>query len=211
MIKQQKRVLIQIVGDHELSFLDREMQSIRKFSGTDDFEWVTFKADDWNAELSPWEAPAVFGKDGFGGRGRETLAKLRQMIEKDILSGRDMADVKLCIGGYSLAGLFALWSAYETDLFDGVAAASPSVWFPGFEEYAKERTIQAETVYLSLGKKEDKVKNPVIARVSGVISGLHESISAEADSTLEWNEGNHFTEPEARTAKAFACILKKWE
>ena len=31
------------------------------------------------------------------------------------------------IGGYSLAGLFALWAAYRTDAFSGTAAASPSV------------------------------------------------------------------------------------
>ena len=26
---------------------------------------------------------------------------------------------------------FALWSAYRSDAFDGIAAASPSVWYPG--------------------------------------------------------------------------------
>ena len=41
------------------------------------------------------------------------------------------------IGGYSLAGLFSLWAAYQTDVFSGFAAASPSVWFPGFIEYMK--------------------------------------------------------------------------
>lgn len=41
------------------------------------------------------------------------------------------------LGGYSLAGLFSLWAAYQTNLFAGIAAASPSVWFPGFLDYAK--------------------------------------------------------------------------
>ena len=40
-------------------------------------------------------------------------------------------NVKIILGGYSLAGLFALWASTQTDLFYGVAAASPSVWFPG--------------------------------------------------------------------------------
>ena len=26
---------------------------------------VVFKVDDWNGDLSPWTAPAVFGKEGF--------------------------------------------------------------------------------------------------------------------------------------------------
>ena len=58
------------------------------------------------------------------------------------------------IGGYSLAGLFALWTAYQTDIFKGVAA-SPSVWFPGFAEYMKKNEIKTDTVYLSLGDGEE--------------------------------------------------------
>lgn len=29
------------------------------------------------------------------------------------------------------------------------------------------------------------------------------------DCTLEWNAGNHFKEPEMRTAKAFAWVMKE--
>ena len=35
------------------------------------------------------------------------------------------ANVKITLGGYSLAGLFALWASTQTDLFYGTAAASP--------------------------------------------------------------------------------------
>ncbi len=67
------------------------------------------------------------------------------------------------LGGYSLAGFFALWSSYQTELFDGIAAVSPSVWYPQWMEYAKDNKPLATSVYLSLGDKEEKTKNPTMA------------------------------------------------
>ena len=113
------------------------------------------------------------------------------------------------IGGYSLAGLFALWAAYREDSFEGVAAASPSVWFPGFLSMAEKETLKAKRVYLSLGDKEEKTKNPVMATVGDSIRRLHQ-IYEDADgvnSVLEWNEGNHFREPELRMAKGYAWVI----
>ena len=112
------------------------------------------------------------------------------------------------IGGYSLAGLFALWAAYQTDAFFGVAAASPSVWFPGFAEYMRQNRIQSNAVYLSLGNREEKTHNPVMATVRDRIQEAHALVKAQGvNCFLEWNEGNHFKEPDLRTAKAFLWVL----
>ncbi len=42
-----------------------------------DFGLRTFKVDDWNASLSPWKAPAVFGNKDFGDGAEETLCELK--------------------------------------------------------------------------------------------------------------------------------------
>ena len=63
-----------------------------------------------------------------------------------------------------MAGLFTLWAAYQTDAFAGVAAASPSIWFPDFLQYMKEHDIRTESVYLSLGDREEKTRNLVMAK-----------------------------------------------
>ena len=55
-------VLIQLTGDHELSVLKNEVEEIRKRTSTD-FRLIAAKVDDWNYELSPWKAPAVFGNE----------------------------------------------------------------------------------------------------------------------------------------------------
>ncbi|MDY2610537.1 MAG: alpha/beta hydrolase-fold protein [Oscillospiraceae bacterium] len=38
------------------------------------------------------------------------------------------------IAGYSLAGLFALYAIYQTDLFSRVGSMSGSLGFPGIKE-----------------------------------------------------------------------------
>ena len=115
------------------------------------------------------------------------------------------------IGGYSLAGLFALWAGYQTDRFDGIAAASPSVWFPGWIEYASGCDIHAEYVYLSLGDKESKTKNAVMSSVEDNIRIMHKLLLDKGiDTCLEWNKGGHFNEPAARMQKGIDAAVQHY-
>ena len=68
-------VLIQLTGDHELSVLKNEVEEIRKRTSTD-FRLIAAKVDDWNYELSPWKAPAVFGNEDFGDGAVRTLEQI---------------------------------------------------------------------------------------------------------------------------------------
>ena len=188
-------VLIQLTGDHELSVLKNEVEEIRKRTSTD-FRLIAAKVDEWNYELSPWKAPAVFKKEDFGGGASKTLENIIALCADK--------NRKYYIGGYSLAGLFALWAACQTDIFSGVAAASPSVWFPGFIDYMKTYKI----VYLSLGDREEKTRNPVMAQIGNCIKEEYRCLLENGiNCILEWNKGNHFKEADIRTAKAFAWIL----
>ena len=203
--EQSNLILIQMVDSHSIKMMDSEVELIRNLSGKDDFRLVACQVEDWNRDLSPWEAPPVFGKEAFGGRAEETLVELKESV----LSRFGPAD-RIIIGGYSLAGLFALWAAYRDDRFDGVAATSPSVWFPGFVDMAERERILTKKVYLSLGDKEEKTKNPVMAMVGDSIRRVHQIYEGteDIDTILEWNEGNHFREPELRMAKGFAWVMK---
>ena len=192
-------VLIQPVDAHDLEGIEREVQTISGLAGSD-FRLIAVKIEDWNRDLPPWEAPAVFGKEAFGGRAAATLTELLKLC--------DDRSRQYYIGGYSLAGLFALWSACQTDVFRGAAAASPSVWFPGFAGYVKAHGVQCARVYLSLGDREELTRNPVMATVGARIRALHAFLSAQGtDCVLEWNPGNHFKDPDLRTARAFARLL----
>ena len=119
-------------------------------------------------------------------------------------------NVKIILGGYSLAGLFALWASTQTKLFYGVAAASPSVWFPGWMEFEQQHPMQEQHVYLSLGDKEEHTKNAVMAAVGDNIRTLHSRlIERGADCALEWNSGGHFKNADLRTAKAFRWAMEE--
>ena len=194
-------VLIQPADSHDLAFIEDEVGMIREQTG-EDFCLAAVPVESWNRDLSPWEAPAVFGNEGFGGKAEETLGEILEMFEGD---GRT-----LVLGGYSLAGLFALWAATRTDRFAGIAAASPSVWFPGFTDYLRANPVRSGAVYLSLGDREERTRNPVMAEVGNRIRQAEEILKEQGVKTiLEWNSGNHFREPDLRTARAFAWILNE--
>ncbi|MCR5501801.1 MAG: esterase [Lachnospiraceae bacterium] len=191
-------VLIQMVDAHDLRELEQEAALIQK--DNDDFSLIALKVNDWNRDLSPWKAPAVYGDNGFNGMAEETL--------KEVLTLCGDRTKEYHLGGYSLAGLFALWVGTRTDLFRGIAAASPSVWFPDFTGYLRDHPVQCKSVYLSLGDKEDKTRHPVMKTVS---ERIRETCSIIQDQgipcILEWNPGNHFKDPVQRTARAFSRLL----
>ncbi|MCR4963492.1 MAG: esterase [Firmicutes bacterium] len=193
-------VLLQPVDGHDLDSMESEIAAIREQTGMD-FRLVAFQVANWNQDLSPWNAPALFGKEGFGNGAAETLAAILPYCEERTKT--------YFIGGYSLAGLFALWAACQTDVFRGVAAASPSLWFPGFTDFLKEHAVKSKRVYLSLGDKEEKTRNPVMATVGKKIGETYALLQAQnVQCVLEWNAGNHFRDADRRKARAFSWLIK---
>ena len=194
-------VLLQPVDEHDLAGIKNETAEIRRLSDVD-FCLIALKVENWNVDLSPWSAPAVFGREDFGDGAADTL--------KIVLQYCADPHKTYFLGGYSLAGLFALWAACQTDVFRGAAAASPSVWFPGFMDYLRENPIRSGSVYLSLGDREEKTRNPVMATVGERIRETQNLLRAQGvDTILEWNRGNHFQDADLRTARAFAWLLNR--
>ena len=202
-------LLLQMTGEHELQSMDSEVAAIAQ--SAHHFLFAAIPVGSWNDALSPWEAPAVWGKQGFGGKAADTLRFLTERVMPTLKQQFNLPEnVKIILGGYSLAGLFALWASTQTNLFCGVAAASPSVWFPGWMEFEPQHPIQAQRVYLSLGDKEERTKNIVMAAVGDHIRTLHSRLTARGvDCTLEWNSGGHFKDADLRTAKAFQWAMEE--
>lgn len=201
-------LLLQPTSEHELAKLDSEVEHIKTLTNAP-FMFAAFKVADWNKELSPWNAPPVFGKESFGSGAGETLAYLEGTLIPELVKRYSLnEDIPVILGGYSLAGLFSLWSAYSSDRFAAVAGVSPSVWFTGWLDFIAECSLAVKSIYLSLGRNEEKARNRAMAAVGDNIRRQYEMLKAlDLNATLEWNEGNHFTEPEIRTAKGFAWCL----
>lgn len=231
-----EKLLIWPMGAHEKEAMGTVFESLSEELLAHRCLFLACQIEDWNRELSPWEAPAVFGKERFAGRGEETLKWLTQAcipyFQK--ASWKKGESVPVFVGGYSLAGLFALWSFHETGLLRGAAACSGSLWYPGFMEYVRDKeavgnkevvsiagAIKKEEaadvddrkkhyIYLSLGTKEGKTRNPVMAAVQGCTEELYDFYRSKPEimATLEFNPGNHFTEPEKRLLKGFRWLIE---
>ena len=202
-------LLLQMTGEHEQQSMDSEVAAIEQNSRK--FLFAAIPVESWNDALSPWEAPAVWGTQGFGGNAVNTLRFLTERVIPTLEQRFHLPEnIKIILGGYSLAGLFALWASTQTDLFYGIAAASPSVWFPGWMEFEQQHPIQAQHIYLSLGDKEERTKNTVMAAVGDNIRALHSRLAERGtDCTLEWNSGGHFKNADLRTAKAFRWTMEE--
>ena len=205
-------ILIQPVDENDISVLDNEVKHIEE--NTDrNFSLVAFKIEDWNSELTPWEMPLLRGKGNFGDGAAGTL----EFIKNDLISSlseyinTENKEIKYILGGYSLAGLFSLWSGYQTDIFEGIAAISPSVWYKGWIEYVGAGKPLSEKIYLSLGDTEEKTKHQILSKIGDNIRKQYEILekSENVKTVLEWNEGNHFKNPDIRTAKGFLWVMNK--
>ncbi|MBB5226529.1 alpha/beta hydrolase [Treponema ruminis] len=167
---------------------------------------------DWNNDMSPWENPALYKNDNaFSGGADVYLSLLSYNIIPAICSSIGTKPSYIALSGYSLAGLFALYSAYKTDIFAKIASASGSLWFPGFAEYAESHDFiqKPDCIYLSLGDTEAKAKNKVLCTVQDNTEHLFELYKAKnIPVTFELNKGNHFTDATGRMARGIKWILE---
>lgn len=181
------------------------------------FILVSISNLDWDNDMTPWFAPKLNKYD------KECLGKaddyLNILLEKVIPEVEEYINVKLntnikyyAIAGYSLGGLFAVYSTYKTNLFSRVASASGSFWYPKFVDYVKQNEISktVEKIYFSLGNKESKVKNEVLSTVEENTKKLEQIYKLQGINTIyEENDGNHFKDADLRMAKGIKWILKE--
>lgn len=193
-----------------ISLGEEDDSNIYNLVSSDNLILVSIEVLDWNSELSPWFSKKVFpkGEDFKGDAG-----KLLELIEKDIVIEAEktlsISPNRRILIGYSLAGLFALWSGYKTTIFKCLGSVSGSLWFDGFAEYVKNNSFifPISKVYLSLGDKESNTKNPITSKVKECTSEIELLYKKSNISTLfEMNPGNHFQEVSLRISKAIRYL-----
>ena len=182
-------------------------QIYQKVSNESQLCMIAVTIHDWQGELSPWPAPAIFGKHDFAGNAAKFLAEL-EGFWKWFKDEHNIESNQMYLCGYSLAGLFALWASSQTNLFTKIAAVSPSVWYFNFVEYMQQNPIQTREVYMSLGDKEANAKNKVMATVKDCFEAVIQIIQKQNISlTYEYNPGNHFQDVELRMMKGIQQLL----
>lgn len=175
-----------------------------------EFTLVAVSGLAWDHDMSPWSIPAISeGDTPCTGGADDYLRLLTDEIipkaEKELpgtVSWRGIA-------GYSLAGLFAVYALYRTELFAGAATVSGSLWFPEFKEYvfSHEMKRMPECIYFSLGDAECRTKNPYLKIVQECTEDIEVFYRGMGISTtFQLNPGGHFQNGVERTAAGIRWI-----
>ena len=180
--------------------------------GTPDCHLLVVGNLKWDHDMTPWYCPPTSENDTPCTGGADEYLEL--LLTRIIPQARTMLQGEprfMGIAGYSLAGLFALYAIYQCDAFDRAASMSGSLWFPEFKEYVLSHELRKrpEKLYLSLGDREAKTRNPYLKTVQDnteQIVSHYEQMGLNV--TWELNPGNHFKDAALRSAKGIKAILK---
>ncbi len=197
-------MLVQPTGEHEIAMLDDELDAIRRDVSIP-FVFVGFEIADWELELMPFHDEFVSKRPEVGVHSDDTLRYLTDGLVPYFQ--KYYGSLPIVLGGYSLAGLFSLWACTRADMFASVAACSPSLWVNGWVAYAERHPVFAESVYLSLGDREERTRNQRLAVVGDCLRAEYALLQqqlGEARSMLAWEQGGHFNTPHLRLARGFA-------
>ena len=176
------------------------------------FNLIAITISNWNDNLSPWQA-FVFSKDEpFKGQANSYLKILLEKIIPTVEKELSFKPSHSILAGYSLAGLFALWSCYNTDVFTRIVCCSGSLWYPNFIDYAKCNSFKRipDCIYLSLGDKESKSKNKILQNVEANTYDLYNYLKNQGFLTiLKMNPGGHFKDSDLRLADGIFWTLNQ--
>ena len=182
---------------------------------TKEFILVVISNLNWNDDMTPWKCPPLYKGDseckGYADNYLRMIEdKIIPKVEEYIKNTLHKEIDYFGVAGYSLGGLFAVYSAYKTDIFKRVASASGSMWYPNFAEFVKENEISKniDKIYFSLGNKEKNSKNELLQTVEDKTKEIQGYLGKNIDSIYEENQGNHFQDGALRMAKGIKWILE---
>ncbi len=167
----------------------------------------------WDHDMTPWDCPPISKIDTPCTPGADDYLRiLTQEIMPEVEKTVEGTPAWRGIAGYSLAGLFAVYAIYQTDLFSRVATMSGSLWFPGIKDYvfSHEMRIRPDAVYFSLGDKEAKTRNAFLKSVQQNTEEIEQFYAKQGlDTTFVLNPGGHYTGGAERTAAGIDWIIRR--
>lgn len=182
-------------------------------TGCPEFSMVVISGLNWDHDMAPWDIPPVSKGDTPCTGGADEYLKL---LEGEIVPRAEEyiqgGILWRGIAGYSLAGLFAVYSLYHTELFCRAASVSGSLWFPGFQAYVSSHEMESspEHLYFSLGDRESRTRNPYIKEVQKATEEIKSFYESKGiDAIFQLNPGGHFKNTAERTAAGIAWLLNK--
>ncbi len=178
-----------------------------------DFTLIEISNLKWNSDMVPWNAPSVFESSGPLSGGADEYIKV--LIEKIVPKAEKIIKgIPLWNGlaGYSLAGLFAVYAVYKTDMFSRTASVSGSLWFPGIKEYifSNDMKIKPKSMYFSIGDKECRTRNRFLKCVQQNTEDIEQFYKDKGiDTVFQLNPGSHYKNAVERSAAGIMWLLSR--
>lgn len=181
--------------------------------GCPNFTLVTISGLTWDHDMAPWDIPPIAKNDTPCTGGADEY--LRLLTEEIVPRSEDLVPGPVLwrgLAGYSLAGLFAVYSLYQTELFSRIASMSGSLWFPGFTKYvfSQEMKICPTHMYFSLGDTEYRTRNPYLKTVQENTEKMERFYAQHGvDTVFRLNPGGHYRAAVQRTAAGISWLLNR--
>lgn len=190
-----------------------QVYEILKKQGCPDFNFVAVGNLIWDHDMAPWDIPPIEEGDTPCTGGADEYLRLftgeiMQAAEKEIKG----EPLWRCLAGYSLGGLFAVYSLCQTGIFSRIASMSGSFWYPGIREYvfSHEMKTKPEHMYFSLGDREREAGNPYLKTVQENTEAIEAFYREKGiDTCFHMNKGGHYQDEAARTAAGILWMLNR--
>lgn len=179
------------------------------------FVYVAVTRLNWCTDLAPWYCPPSGPGDTACYPGAEAYLKI--LTEEIMPKAESMLSFQpkhRWLAGYSLAGLFAYWSLYHTNLFERLVCGSGSFWFPDFTDYCKTHQMEKKpvSVYFSLGRQESHTRYKMFNCVQTRTEWLEQRTKEQGiDTTFVLEPGNHYDDPAGRMLKGIVWTFQQTE
>lgn len=161
------------------------------------------------SEYTPWPEPAIRpGTPDFGGQLGQYHRELNNEILTALIDEYALDTEKLAYGGYSLGGLAATMSLWETDAFAAVFSLCGSFWYPGVADFIEEHVPKnySAQVYLQNGIREGEGHNNRLCDAYSYAQRVHTALQATCGAKTVLDDYGHHDRQSERLNAALRWV-----
>lgn len=192
---------------------EKVMPALAEVAERGNFAVATIFGMDWNHDLTPWAAPAIFkGEKDFGGGADAFLERLEREILPAIESRLPAPPKVRLLGGISLGGLFSLYAAHRSKMFQGIASVSGSLWYTKFIDFIERNNLSPAVrgFCLLMGEEEPKAKHKVLSKTGMGHEMAVRRFGEQADfCRFALTKGGHFDDGPRRISDAILWLAER--
>ena len=164
------------------------------------------------SEYTPWAEKAMRpGAPDFGGTMERYHCTLLTEILPDLEQNYHLDPARLAYGGFSLGGLAATMSLWQTDRFRAVFSLCGSFWYPGVPEYMVQHPLRNKnaSVFLLNGKKEGSQHTNRLKNAACYADQVHQLLLKQANALTVLDDHSHHEQVAERFQRALLWADKQ--